>query len=64
MRMAFEQTLQRVVELGSTQGETTPWARTVSTCGQLLKKKALWAFLEIQGIEPKTMPRNEPYGRR
>ena len=53
MRMAFEQTLQRVVELGSTQGETTPWARTVSTCGQLLKQKeALWTFLEIQGIEP------------
>lgn len=53
MRLAFEQTLQRVVELGSKRGETTPWARTVSTCSQLLKQKeALWTFLEIQGIEP------------
>jgi len=53
LRLAFEQTLQRVVDLGSKRGETTPWARTVSTCGQLLKQKeALWTFLEIQGIEP------------
>ena len=53
LRLAFEQTLQRVVDLGSKRGETTPWARTVSTCGQLLKhKEALWTFLEIQGIEP------------
>jgi hypothetical protein len=51
--VVFEQTLQRVVELGSKQGETTPWAITVSTCGQLLKhKEALLTFLEIQGIEP------------
>jgi hypothetical protein len=53
MRLAFEQTLQRVMDLGSKRGETTPWARTVSTCGQLLKQEeALWRFLEIQGIEP------------
>jgi len=53
MRLAFEKTLQRVVDLGSKRGETTPWSRTVSTCGQLLKhKEALWTFLEIQGIEP------------
>jgi transposase len=53
IRLAFEQTLERAVDLGSKQGEKTPWARTVSTCGQLLQQKeALWTFLEIQGIEP------------
>ena len=53
MRLAFEQALQGVVELGSKRGEKTPWARTVSTCAQLLKhKEALWTFLEIEGIEP------------
>ena len=53
MRLAFEQTLHRVVNLGSKRGEKTPWASTVATCGQLLKQKdTLWTFLEIQGIEP------------
>jgi transposase len=53
IQLAFEQTLQRVVELGIQRGERTPWARTVRTCQQLLKQKqALWTFLEHPGIEP------------
>jgi transposase len=33
--------------------ERTPWAQTVRTCQQLLlRKEALWTFLEVQGIEP------------
>jgi hypothetical protein len=66
MRLAFEQTLQRVVELGSKRGETPPWAGTVSTCGQLLKqKKALWTFLDlgdcsITNDSPELKARNPP----
>ena len=57
IRLAFEQTLQRVVDLGSQRGEKTPWAKTMRTCHKLLKQKeALWTFLEIQwgkgGLEP------------
>ena len=53
IRLAFEQTLQRVVELGCQRKERSPWARTVRTCQQLLKQKqALWTFLETPGIEP------------
>jgi transposase len=53
IRLAFEQTLQRVVELGCQRKEQSPWARTVRTCQQLLKQKqALWTFLETPGIEP------------
>ena len=53
IRLAFEATLQRVVELGCQLGERTPWAKTVGTCRQLLNQAdGLWTFLEIQGIEP------------
>ena len=53
IRLAFEQTLQRVVELGCQKGERSPWGKTVRTCQQLLKhKQALWTFLEHPGIEP------------
>ena len=53
IRLAFEQTLQQVVELGCQRKERSPWARTVRTCQQLLKQKqALWTFLETPGIEP------------
>ena len=53
IRLAFEQTLQRVVELGCQRKERSPWASTVRTCQQLLKQKqALWTFLETSGIEP------------
>ncbi len=53
IRLAFEATLQRVVELGAQRGERTPWASTVRTCQKLLKvADALWTFLEIEGIEP------------
>ena len=53
IRLAFEATLQQVVELGNQHGERTPWASTVRTCQQLLKvADALWNFLEIEGIEP------------
>ena len=53
IRLAFEQTLQRVIDLGCQRGEKTPWAKTMRTCQKLLKqKKALWTFLDIQGIEP------------
>ena len=53
IRLAFEQTLQRVVELGCQKGEQSPWGKTVRTCQQLLKhKQALWTFLEHPGIEP------------
>jgi transposase len=53
IRLSFEATLQRMVELGYQRGEQTPWAKTVRTCHKLLKQKeALWTFLEIQGIEP------------
>jgi transposase len=37
IRLAFETTLQRVVELGVERGERTPWASTVRTCQKLLK---------------------------
>jgi transposase len=53
LRLAFEQTLQRVVELGCQKGEQSPWAKTVRTCQQLAnQKQALWTFLEHPGIEP------------
>jgi len=53
IRLAFEASLQQVVELGIQRGERTPWASTVRTCQKLLKvADALWTFLEIQGIEP------------
>ena len=53
IRLAFEQTLQRVVELGCQRKERSPWGSTVRTCQQLLKQKqALWTFLEQPGIEP------------
>jgi transposase len=53
IRLAFEDTLQRVVELGYQRGEQTPWASTVRTCQKLLKvSDALWTFLETDGIEP------------
>jgi transposase len=53
IRLAFEATLQRVVELGIQRGERTPWASTVRTCQKLLKvADALWTFLETEGIEP------------
>jgi hypothetical protein len=32
IRLAFEATLQRVVDLGCERGERTPWAQTVRTC--------------------------------
>ena len=52
-RQHFEGTLQRVVDLGLAPKERTPWAQTVRTCQQLLlRKEALWTFLEIHGIEP------------
>ncbi len=53
IRLAFVATLQRVIDLGCQRGEKTPWAKTMRTCHKLLKqKKALWTFLDIQGIEP------------
>ncbi len=53
LRQRFEGTLQRVVDLGLAPKERTPWAQTVRTCQQLLlRKEALWTFLEIHGIEP------------
>jgi transposase len=51
--VAFEATLQRVVELGYQRSEQTPWARTARTCQKLLKvADALWTFPETEGIEP------------
>jgi len=53
IRQRFEGTLQRVVDLGFTRKERTPWAQTVRTCHQLLQRKeALWSFLDHPGIEP------------
>jgi len=53
IRLAFETTLQQVVELGIERGVRTPWANTVRTCQKLMKMAdALWTFLEIEGIEP------------
>ena len=53
IRRQFEETLQRVVDLGYEKGERTPWAHTVRTCQQLnQRKQALWTFLEKPGIEP------------
>jgi transposase len=53
IRLAFEATLQQVVELGIQRGERTPWASTVRTCQKLLTvADALWTFLETEGIEP------------
>jgi len=53
IRLAFEATLQQVVDLGCERAERTPWAQTVRTCRQLvLRKQALWSFLETPGIEP------------
>ena len=52
IRLAFEQTLQRVVEMDCQRKERSPWARAVNTCQQLLKQKqSLWSFLETPGIE-------------
>jgi transposase len=53
IRRQFEETLQRMVDLGYEKGERTPWAHTVRTCQQLnQRKQALWTFLEKPGIEP------------
>ncbi|QPN70683.1 IS66 family transposase [Synechococcus sp. CBW1108] len=53
IRLQFEATLQRVVDLGFARKERTPWAQTVRTCQQLLQRKeALWTFLDHPGIEP------------
>jgi transposase len=53
IRQHFEGTLQQVVDLGFARKERTPWAQTVRTCQQLLlRKEALWTFLEVKGIEP------------
>ncbi|MBD2551280.1 IS66 family transposase, partial [Microcystis elabens FACHB-917] len=53
IRLAFEATLQRVVELGYQRGERTPWAKAVRTCQQILQlADGLWTFLEARGIEP------------
>jgi transposase/uncharacterized coiled-coil protein SlyX len=53
IRQHFESTLQQVVDLGFARKERTPWAQTVRTCQQLLlRKEALWTFLEVKGIEP------------
>ena len=53
LRLAFERTLQRVVDLGFARGERTPWAKTVRTCQQLLnQKQALWTFLDHPGLDP------------
>lgn len=53
IRLAFEEMLQRADELGYQRGETTPWAKTVRTCRQLLKaKQALWTFLQAEGVDP------------
>jgi hypothetical protein len=50
---AFEVALQRVVELGCQRGERTPWAKTVRTAQQILQlADGLWAFMEMEGIEP------------
>ncbi len=47
IRLAFEQTLQQVSDLGCAKGERTPWASTVRSCRQILKlAPALWTFLE------------------
>jgi transposase len=53
IRLQFEATLERVVDLGCERGERTPWAQTVRTCRQLVhRKQALWTFLERPGVEP------------
>ncbi len=53
IRLQFEGTLQRVVDLGFARKERTPWAQTVHTFQQLLQRKeALWTFLDHPGIEP------------
>ena len=53
IRQHFEGRLQQAVDLGFTRKERTPWAKTARTCQQLLlRKEALWTFLEIHGVEP------------
>ena len=53
IRLAFEASLQQVMELDVQRGDRTPWANTVRTCQKLLKvADALWTFLETEGIEP------------
>ena len=53
IRKGFMAVLERIVALGVTRGERTPWAKTVRTCQQLHSVAAgLWTFLEIEGIEP------------
>ncbi|MFN9545968.1 MAG: hypothetical protein ACK6AD_02700 [Cyanobacteriota bacterium] len=58
MRLDFEQTCQRVTELGCERGETMPWVKTVSTsalCRSRLltvvttlrqQGRDIWPFLE------------------
>jgi transposase len=53
IRLQFETTLERAVDLGCERGERTPWAKTVRTCRQLVQRKqALWTFLGTPGIDP------------
>jgi len=55
IRLAFEQLLQGVVELGYLRNWQTPWAKSVRTCTcQQLPQVAegLGTLLKIEGVEP------------
>jgi transposase len=53
IRRQFEAQLEAAADLGCARKETTPVARTVGTCRELLKAApALWTFLDHQGVEP------------
>jgi hypothetical protein len=53
IRRQFEDTLQRVNDLGYVAGDKTPWPSTVRTCRQILTvSPALWTLLAVPGPEP------------
>lgn len=53
IRVKFTSILQEAAELQIGQHETTPLAKTVRTCRNLLKLEvALWLFVREEGVEP------------
>jgi transposase len=53
IRQTVHQLLTVTANYPVSDGEKTPFAKTVRTCRQLLKvEPALWLFVEVEGIEP------------
>ena len=53
IRSCVQEILTETAEFEISSREKTPWAKTVRTCRQLLKREtALWLFVEVEDLEP------------